>query len=386
MNALTKALDQWFGRGDFSITTPPMDGLFRPNDLLDDASVCLRAPAPDGLAVTSQGVLASSGRALLRVDKDPQSAPVAIFDADVTALTGLPDGGAAVGLTDGRILFAGGARAGHAVAAHPEVRCITALAPARDGALLVANGSARYASVDWKRDLMATQPTGSLWRLDPEGGIWRRLADGLAYPQGVLDRGDCVVVSESWRCALTRVSDGARPPMPVMENLPAYPSRLTCGDDGAIWLALFAPRSQLVEFVLREPAYRKRMVAEVDPDNWVAPCLRSGRSPLEPIQQGGVKQLGVLKPWSPSRSFGLVVRLDGEFNPKASFHSRANGRRHGVTCCLSSGGRVYFTAKATTSSRPSPIRRRPRDHSADSRSAAARNEGRREALPRRGGA
>ena len=24
------------------------------------------------------------------------------------------------------------------------------------------------------------------------------------------------------------------------------------------------------------------------------------------MQQGGVKQLGVLKPWSPSRSYGLV--------------------------------------------------------------------------------
>ena len=28
-----------------------------------------------------------------------------------------------------------------------------------------------------------------------------------------------------------------------------------------------------------------------------------------------------------------------------SFHSRANGRRHGVTSCLAHEGRVYFTAK-----------------------------------------
>ena len=52
------------------------------------------------------------------------------------------------------------------------------------------------------------------------------------------------------------------------------------------------------------------MIDEIDPDYWVAPCLRSGRSPLEPTQQGGVKQLGVLKPWSPSRSYGLIARLD----------------------------------------------------------------------------
>lgn len=342
MNALTKALDHWFGRGDFSITTPPMDGLFRPNDHLDDALACLQTPAPDALAATSQGVLVTSGRALLRL---ADGAPVATFEADVTALTGLPDGGAAVGLADGRLLFLGGERAGQTLAAHPQLRCITALAPAPDGAVFVANGSSRYGPADWKRDLMATQASGSLWRLDPAAATWRQLAGGLAYPYGVLDHGDGVVVSESWRCALTRVCEGGGRPTPVIEALPAYPSRLTRGDDGAIWLALFAPRSQLLEFVLREPRYRQRMVAQIDPDHWVAPCLRSGRSPLEPIQQGGVKQLGVLKPWSPSRSYGLIARLDGEFNPKASFHSRANGRRHGVTCCLSSGGRVYFTAK-----------------------------------------
>jgi hypothetical protein len=131
----------------------------------------------------------------------------------------------------------------------------------------------------------------------------------------------------------------------VLENLPAYPARLSRGPDHAIWLALFAPRSQLVAFVLSEDRYRQRMIREIDPDYWVAPCLRSGRSPLEPLQQGGVRQLGVLKPWSPNRSYGLVARLDGAYRPVASLHSRANGRRHGVTSCLSVGGRLYFAAK-----------------------------------------
>jgi hypothetical protein len=43
------------------------------------------------------------------------------------------------------------------------------------------------------------------------------------------------------------------------------------------------------------------MIDDIDPDHWVAPSLRSGRSPLEPTQQGGVKQLGVLKPWRRNR-------------------------------------------------------------------------------------
>jgi hypothetical protein len=53
----------------------------------------------------------------------------------------------------------------------------------------------------------------------------------------------------------------------------------------------------------------------------------------------------VLKPWSPCRSYGLVVRLDAAYRPVASLHSRANGRRHGVTSCLMFEGRIYFAAK-----------------------------------------
>jgi hypothetical protein len=108
---------------------------------------------------------------------------------------------------------------------------------------------------------------------------------------------------------------------------------------------LFAPRSQLVEFVLSEDRFRRRMIREIDADYWVAPCLRSGATPLEPTQQGGVRQLGVLKPWSPSRSYGLVARLDPAFRPVTSLHSRAHGRRHGVTSCLMVGNQLYFAAK-----------------------------------------
>ena len=34
MRPLRQALDRWLGRGEASITTPPMAGAFRPNDLL----------------------------------------------------------------------------------------------------------------------------------------------------------------------------------------------------------------------------------------------------------------------------------------------------------------------------------------------------------------
>ncbi|HEX9169664.1 MAG TPA: hypothetical protein VF886_12185 [Roseiarcus sp.] len=319
-----------------------MDGAFRPNDLLEAATVVLEAPGPDALAVTAQGLLVSLGQTLKRVDKR-EDGTAASFDAEICALTGLPDGGAAAGLVDGRIVFVGGRNDGRTMAGP---HCMTALAASRDGVLLIANGSAAYGAADWKRDLMGKSPSGSVWRLDLTSGERTQIAGNLAYPYGLLDEGDSVVVSESWRGALTRIPPGAsRRATPVLESLPAYPARLSRGADGAIWLALFAPRSQLVEFVLSENRYRRRMMDEIDPEFWMAPDLRAGQSPLEPTQQGGVRQLGVLKPWSPSRSYGLVARLDAAYHPIASLHSRANGRRHGVTSCVAFEGRVYFAAK-----------------------------------------
>jgi hypothetical protein len=345
MNAVKRALDRWRGLGEASITVPPMDGAFRPNDLLDSAPPIAELPAPDCLAVTAMGLIVSSGSSLFSIDK-PGSPPLASFDTEISALAGLPDGGAAVALADGRIVFVGGQHGGRTVELAAEMRCITALAAARDGTLLVANGSVSNGPGDWKRDLMEKNASGSLWRVEPASGARQRLAGDLAYPYGLLEEADAVVVSEAWRCALTRVSPGAGGrATPVLENLPAYPSRLSRDGDSAIWLALFAPRSQLIEFILSEDRYRKRMISQIDADFWVAPCLRAGRAPQEPTQQGGITQLGVLKARSPTFSYGLIARLDRAYLPIASFHSRAPGHRHGVTSCIAKDGRLFFAAK-----------------------------------------
>ena len=121
MKLLSNTLDRWLGRGEASITMPPMDGAFRPNDLLDAASVVLQTSAPDDLAMTSMGMVVSSGRSLLRVDK-PGDAPVASLDSEISALAALPDGGVAVGLVDGRIVFVAGRYQGNTIATNPQIR------------------------------------------------------------------------------------------------------------------------------------------------------------------------------------------------------------------------------------------------------------------------
>ena len=235
-------------------------------------------------------------------------------------------------MIDGRIVFVGGEHGGTTIAADPEVD-LHHRARAGAGRRLARRqrlGDQRAGGLEARPDGEERLRLGVA--VDPPSGARTQIAGDLAYPYGLLEDGGSVVVSESWRSALTRISPGAAGRNePVLENLPAYPSRLSRGATTRIWLALFAPRSQLVEFVLSEDRYRRRMIDEIDADYWVAPCLRSGRSPLEPTQQGGVKQLGVLKPWSPSRSYGLVARLDRRLSSDrqpSQPGERAPARRH----------------------------------------------------------
>jgi hypothetical protein len=131
----------------------------------------------------------------------------------------------------------------------------------------------------------------------------------------------------------------------VLTHLPVYPSRLAPAEGGGWWLTAFTARTLLVEFVLREKAYRKRMMAEIAPEHWIAPRLASGGSFFEPMQGAHLKTMGVVKPWAPPRSYGLVIRLDGDGQPLYSLHSRFDGSNHGVVAAIERDGALYLIAK-----------------------------------------
>lgn len=87
------------------------------------------------------------------------------------------------------------------------------------------------------------------------------------------------------------------------------------------------------------------MIAQVPRPYWIAPAYGSGKSFLEPLQCGGIRTMGVHKPWAPSRSWGLVVRLDADMNPVQSWHSRANGTRHGICSAIAAEGRILAASR-----------------------------------------
>ena len=58
-----------------------------------------------------------------------------------------------------------------------------------------------------------------------------------------------------------------------------------------------------------------------------------------------MKHFGLLKPWAPTMSAGLCIKLDETFQPSISLHSRADGATHGVTGIAEHQGSVFVAAR-----------------------------------------
>lgn len=339
---------------------PMMDGPLKPNTLLDDAPVALVLPQVDNLLATRGGIACSQGMKLLqlRLKAGSIESPVLKvaserdFGAPVTCLASDGEQGLAVGLDGQGIVIHGGPHDGvriEQVDGLP-LGCPTAAMFLDRDTLIIANGSAECTMADWKRDLMSRGASGAVWRV-ALGGIKPQatpLLRDVAFPYGLALAPDgSILVAEAWRHRVVVAgSNSLAPARVLLADLPAYPARIVPADDG-YWLALFAPRNQLIEFVLQEDAYRRKMTAGIDPAFWIAPSLASGVSFLEPIQGGARKKLNTLKPWSPSWSYGLVVRCDKAMRPLESFHSRADGHVHGVTSLCKMGSFMFTGAKGS---------------------------------------
>lgn len=344
IGALRSVRDRLLGDGERSVAIPVFDGPLKPNNLLETADVLFEHAGLSDVACSADGsVYAACGNAVLRLEKDGTAEEAALFDAPVQALTAFA-GGLAVA-TDHAVVIHDGVSAGSVldgVDGKP-LTGVNALASDGQGGLLISQGSRQHPIAEWSRDLLSHGATGRVLRYDPSAGTVSVLASHLRYSYGVGVVQDKVVVSESWAHQLRTVGSGSDEVL--LSALPGYPARLSPARGGGYWLAVFAARTQLVEFVLLEDDYRMEMMRTVPPHYWIAPALSSGQDFCEPLQLGSVRQMGVLKPWAPPRSYGLVIRLDEALQPRYSLHSRVGGRHHGVTAVAESTDRLLVLAK-----------------------------------------
>lgn len=331
---------------------PMLDGPFRPDNRLEAlAEIGAPIPACDDIAIDEGGTLyVSSGRDILRLWGEDwrERAVHARCDGDVGALA-----------CAGGALFAGVAGIGvirfddsretarlSSVDGVP-LHCPTAITILANGEVAITEGSSRHLPADWCRDLMERNSHGRVMIAAGDLGSARVIARDLAWPGGVAAAPDgaAIWVCEAWRHRILAYPQQGGTPRAVVPNLPGYPARLAAAPGGGYWLALFALRTQLVELVLDETRYRREMMATIDPELWIAPSLRATGGYLEPLQGGAIRKLGIIKPWAPARSYGLVVRLSGEGEALESLHSRVGGRHHGVTAARVAGDQLLIAAK-----------------------------------------
>ena len=67
------------------------------------------------------------------------------------------------------------------------------------------------------------------------------------------------------------------------------------------------------------------------------------------MQGAQLKMMGVVKPWAPPRSYGLVIRLDEQGLIRYSLHSRFDGKHHGVVAAVERDGWLYLLVQGPRS-------------------------------------
>lgn len=334
IGAVRRISDRLLGRGSAALTVPPLDGALRPDNRLEEAPAGIAAQAPDCLVLKDGKPAWSEGSRLMWEGGEIAAAP-----GEITALAVSPAGRLAIAAESAGVTIDG-----QVLPALAGISCVTALAFEGEAALWIAVGSTVNLIGEWSKDFLEMRRAGRVLRYDIAAGALKPVAERLGYPRGLLWTPSGMLVSEAWEKRVIRLDASGRTTQ-LIEDLPGYPAGLATSASGGFWLALFAPRGPLIELVLREPTYRRAMMREVDPAYWIAPALSSGSSFLEPMQGGALKQMGILKPWAPTRSYGLVVELNADFTPVQSLHSRAGGRRHGITSVLDVDGELWAASR-----------------------------------------
>lgn len=332
--------DRFLGRGAAAVTVPPLDGGLKPNNRLEELAPGIPADQPDDIVIWQGRPIWSDVARLC----DASGEMISDLGSEITALAVQGNHLAVATLKSGLHLF-DAALADITPAWSEQIANVTALTYAADGTLYYCTGSSQNTPDDWRRDLMEKNRAGLIGRADCASGEVKIIRRDLAYPTGIvaLENGS-VVVSEAWKSHLIEIdADGAL--KVILDEIPGYPGRLMARENGGYWLCIFAPRSPLIEFVLREDKYRGAMLSKLDPAHWVAPNYASGATFQEPMQGGALKQMGILKPWAPTLSYGLIAALNNQFIPLESYHSRAGGRRHGMTSATEHEGKLWIAGR-----------------------------------------
>lgn len=322
----------------------PMEAGLRPDSRLDDAAL-LTEPGelePECLAVLGGDVYFGAGDAVHRLEEGA-SERVVDLGGEVAALAS--DGSELIASVVGRGLVRIGT-SGTATEISTDARLhsgLTDLCVGEDGRIFGTCGSVARPFDQMIDGLVQGGASGMLLEISASVRV---LAEGLLWPSGVVSSGqDELLVALAHQHALVAMGTEGRIRSTVQEHLPFYPGRLSRASDRGFWLAVPYVRNRATELILDEPELRAEMMTGIARSEWLVPRLRSETPHTDALQMGQIRMLGVLKPWAPPRSYGLVAHLDADGRFDYSAHSRPDGSNHGVTDVVERAGHAVMAMR-----------------------------------------
>jgi ribose transport system permease protein len=152
---------------------------------------------------------------------------------------------------------------------------------APDGKIYFSDATTRYDLSDWALDGFEGRGNGRLVCHDPATGKTQTVLSNLAFPNGICisHDGQAVLWVSTWLCRIYRywiAGEKAGTLELLADNLPGYPDNINRASDGKYWLALVGLRSPVYDLAMADPAFRKRMVKQIPPDEWLCPGINFG--------------------------------------------------------------------------------------------------------------
>ena len=305
---------------------PAGQGVFTPNQKLDEAQLLTLGPGPEGVAFDAAGNLYTGlvdGR-ILRVNAggsistyaDTQGRPLGMnFDAAGNLIVADAKKGLLSIDTSGAVTLLSDTVDGE------RMIFVDDLTIARDGTIYFSDASQRHGYGYDLLEIYEGRPSGRLLAYDPVSKETTVLLDDLYFANGVALNADedFILVNETFRSRITRYwlkGEKAGTHEVFLDELPGFPDNITEAADGGFWLALPGPRTEEIDALIPSPFSRK-----------IAWRLFN---------------LGI----SLVEKHSWAVKLTPDGVPVASLED-ANGRIYMVTSVLEHEGKLYLGSLAT---------------------------------------
>ena len=327
---------------------PPFEAGLRPNSHLDEADTLLAVATyePDGVVGLGDGVYRFSAGQDLWELRGGSVSSVASFDGLAGSIEQLGDVTlvAVEGQGIKRVESTRDSTVETFCHAEEVRRCVTDLTVVDSGQVYITIGSRQYGVDQWAHALVDGDRTGEL--LCVEGTSVSLVSDGMGWPAGVCGASSgSLLVATSFDYTISTLNPETGEGEPIVSNLPFYPGRLRSSSGDGCWVAAPYVRNRGTELLLSEREFVAEMVRTIEPSGWLVPRLRSDRPHTDALQIGQLRVLGVLKPWAPPRSYGLVAHLAANGRFDFSAHSRVDATNHGVTDTTFDGSRLVVATR-----------------------------------------